>query len=386
MKKKSDFGVGLLVAIGSLIIINYALATTQKVVTEQEKYIDQYYEVDQNGQAKVKIFLGQEQIAELNQEGLDYFLYDNLGSVSAVLSSSGTVKELNDYKPYGSLQCRAGHSLNERQFIGKEKDLETAWQYFGQRYYDQLLGRFTSIDPLLLTDLSKVLANPQYLNSYSYAGNNPMSFIDFLGLSTATVNPMPENGWQFGNEMGQFNGVKAYYNGIGSLDIRRSCVEYAKRYLSETKGLELGTVYDPNYMWNNTDKVNAGISKSPYTLLKYKNGQGFVLPREGDLLIWTDKHNGHVMIVTESSFDTNKNHGYVEIIDQNANVQAVRKFDVVRTDNGYSVMKNKNEAMAGWLSPVNKNDVAANKSTNTAVFLQKAWQSVQRIFNKFWGK
>ncbi len=50
-------------------------------------------------------------------------------------------------------------------FTGKEKD-ESGLHYFGARYYDSDLGKFTSVDPVAENE------------PYSYVSNNPMNFID----------------------------------------------------------------------------------------------------------------------------------------------------------------------------------------------------------------
>ncbi len=47
----------------------------------------------------------------------------------------------------------------------------------GARYYDETLGRFLSVDPLL------DLADPQQWNGYAYANNNPTSMTDPSGLA-----------------------------------------------------------------------------------------------------------------------------------------------------------------------------------------------------------
>ena len=274
-------------------------------------------------------------------------------------------------------------------------DSETDLQYFGQRYYNAPSGRFVSIDPLLLADPGRFLADPQQLNSYSYARNNPIAWIDFWGLSSATMNSEPEGGWALDQVMGQFNGVTAYYNGIGSKRKTHSCVEYAKRYMSEVYGINgIGEVKNPRNMWNIVDAVNKNLANagSDYYFTQHHNGQGFNLPKEGDLLIWTQGTYGHVMVVTESVFDNNTNTGHVEIIDQNASSRAVSEYGIKKTDSGYSVLRKDGKAMAGWLSPVNKNNAVSapastgpvsasfNVSAQRAGFFQRMWNSTRIFF------
>jgi RHS repeat-associated protein len=66
------------------------------------------------------------------------------------------------------------HSMTQR-FTGKERDAETGLDYFGARYFSGAQGRFTSVDPSML---STVLANPQSWNRYTYALNNPLKYVD----------------------------------------------------------------------------------------------------------------------------------------------------------------------------------------------------------------
>ena len=62
---------------------------------------------------------------------------------------------------------------------GKERDAETGLDYFGARYMSAAQGRFTSADPLMA---SANVADPQSWNRYVYAHNNPLKYIDPLGL------------------------------------------------------------------------------------------------------------------------------------------------------------------------------------------------------------
>jgi RHS repeat-associated protein len=56
---------------------------------------------------------------------------------------------------------------------------ETGLDYFGARYFSGGQGRFTSPDPLLNSGRPD---DPQSWNRYAYVGNNPLRYVDPLGL------------------------------------------------------------------------------------------------------------------------------------------------------------------------------------------------------------
>jgi len=121
-----------------------------------------------------------------------YILSDHLSSSSILTDSTGTTAQLSDYKPFGNINYdnEIIDLKNDYKFTGREYDEETNIQYFGARYYDNQLGRFTAIDPLMIDILDakkynkntdEILANPQELNSYSYVANNPVVYVDPTG-------------------------------------------------------------------------------------------------------------------------------------------------------------------------------------------------------------
>jgi RHS repeat-associated protein len=63
---------------------------------------------------------------------------------------------------------------------GKERDAETGLDYFLARYYSGAQGRFLSVDP---ENAGAKHADPQSWNAYSYALNNPLRYVDPLGLA-----------------------------------------------------------------------------------------------------------------------------------------------------------------------------------------------------------
>lgn len=90
-----------------------------------------------------------------------------------------------------SFFLKFGAGIAQATFTGHEYDEENGLQYFGARYLDNEVGKFVSIDPatLLLHDdkefkekydrsIQFYLSDPQGLNSYAYALNNPVKNTD----------------------------------------------------------------------------------------------------------------------------------------------------------------------------------------------------------------
>lgn len=159
---------------------------------QETKYVDKYFEVDENGDYKIHIFLGDEKIVTMdNEESTTYPITDHLGSPTIVTNQAGQAVEINDYESYGKLKSTSSSIDNNYKFTGKEYDEESALQYYGARYMDNEIGRFVSVDPATLEiynpdqfekdygrPLQPFLADPQNLNSYSYVKNNPLKYTD----------------------------------------------------------------------------------------------------------------------------------------------------------------------------------------------------------------
>ena len=98
-----------------------------------------------------------------------YYLKDHLGSTRVVVDEDGDVVESYDYFPFG-LASRTSGGSTIYKFTEKELDNETDFYYFGARYYDAEVGRFTSVDPLAEKYPS--------LSPYNYVANNPLRNYD----------------------------------------------------------------------------------------------------------------------------------------------------------------------------------------------------------------
>ncbi|HZD13415.1 MAG TPA: RHS repeat-associated core domain-containing protein, partial [Candidatus Binatus sp.] len=108
--------------------------------------------------------------ASAKQFVYSYFHVDHLGSVRLVTDPNGAVISRGKFLPFGEEILGASLARNSHQYTGHERDAETGSDYMRARYFSSAIGRFDSVDPIAS------------LNAFEYVHNNPMAFIDPLGL------------------------------------------------------------------------------------------------------------------------------------------------------------------------------------------------------------
>ena len=88
-------------------------------------------------------------------------------------------------------------------------------------HYDPVLGQFTTPDPLFFEDLDRVAKSPVEGNLYSYAGNNPVSFVDPTGTHMADVRVQTplRQGAPDSLALGFWNGLKDFLLGRNNATI-----------------------------------------------------------------------------------------------------------------------------------------------------------------------
>ena len=125
--------------------------------------------------------------------GVQWLVTDHLGTPRMIFDQSGDLAKMrrHDYLPFGeelfvgtggrtTAMGYSGGDKVRQQFTSKERDVETGLDYFGARYYASTQGRFTSADPLYI-EMGR-LGDPQQFNLYAYTRNNPLKFVDSIGL------------------------------------------------------------------------------------------------------------------------------------------------------------------------------------------------------------
>jgi RHS repeat-associated protein len=111
------------------------------------------------------VYSGGSLVASMSGEDVKYYHKDRLSN-RVTTGPNGEVVDKYLSLPFGQSvvdEVKYG-------FTGKEKD-ESGLHYFGARYYDSNLGRFTRVDP--------VKSEP----AYQYVGNNPMNYVDPSGMA-----------------------------------------------------------------------------------------------------------------------------------------------------------------------------------------------------------
>ena len=229
----------------------------------------------------------------LPAEQVFYYHTDPSGTPLAMTDSSGNVVWKADYKPFGEEQSVTETVPNDKRFIGKEKDEETGFSYFGARYEEARIGRFITPDPERAVDpkTSKtnedMLLNPQRLNTYAYALNNPYRFVDTNGLS-----PQDRVNWAFK----QLNSNKDYWK--GEIFRENKCNEFVAAAHSRDADPDAGKYPSAKHGNYNTptvsDLADPNFAKDRLDYIRVTGITQIVQQaKPGDIIVWYDSNPDH---------------------------------------------------------------------------------------------
>jgi RHS repeat-associated protein len=126
------------------------------------------------------VYLNGALVAEIhNSSEVFYHVTDHSGSTHVVTNNLGSIIQRVDYKPYGeTYNVQGAATCFDFGFAGAHRESASGLYDFGARFYHPGLGRFLSLDPLFSN-----FSDPNELNPYAYARNNPLSFVDIGGLA-----------------------------------------------------------------------------------------------------------------------------------------------------------------------------------------------------------
>jgi len=156
--------------------------------------------------------------------------FNPTGSTVALTDMNQNVVNSYAYEPYGRVLNQQETISQPFKFVGQYgvmAEAEDSLYYMRARYYDPAVGRFISEDPLGFGGGD--------VNLFAYAGNNPINYIDPLGL-WAWGDPLPQGIVDFSAGFGD-----ALTSGFGMAGLfgLPSLTEAAR------KGLNVNGVVDP---------------------------------------------------------------------------------------------------------------------------------------------
>ncbi len=101
-----------------------------------------------------------------------YYHEDHLGSSSVITDQAGNLVQETAFYPFGHSRHESTPRLvaDPYQFSQKERDTESGLHYFGKRFYDSMIGKWASADP--------IQEQGGGLNLYAYANENPLKYYD----------------------------------------------------------------------------------------------------------------------------------------------------------------------------------------------------------------
>ncbi len=122
-----------------------------------------------------------EVIARISSGGtVAWYLTDRLGSVRALVNSTGAIIDQINYDGFGNIISESNPSESDRYlWTGREFDRVTGLQYNRARYYDPVTGRWITPDP------SGIAAGDT--NLYRYVKNDPTNLTDPSGRQPRTT-------------------------------------------------------------------------------------------------------------------------------------------------------------------------------------------------------
>jgi RHS repeat-associated protein len=100
------------------------------------------------------------------------------GGVRGLLNVNAGVAAEYRYTPYGEVELSTSSVNQPFRFMARELDSKSGLYYVRNRWYDPLMGRFISEDPIGLAG---------GLNTYAYANNDPINMRDPSGLNPCGI-------------------------------------------------------------------------------------------------------------------------------------------------------------------------------------------------------
>jgi len=191
-------------------------------------------------------------------ETVYYYHFDGLGSVAALSDVNSVIVERYSYDVFGEPNTTSSIG-NPYLFTGRRYDDEVSMYYYRARYYKPGIGRFLQTDPI---------GYAGGLNLYTYCGNDPINWIDPLGLHIMNILPMmrvPSIMWALGNQ--------------GEKCKKKALKQLIKRYKAHMWNLKANQFFGYMHCHEYAEAIlKMGLDNKYYECVRIFDGQWFLGP------------------------------------------------------------------------------------------------------------
>jgi RHS repeat-associated protein len=186
-------------------------------------YFGRYLEQDNQGLTKY-YWAGDQMIARRGpDDAVSYLHQDHLDSTRVVTDEQANVTARYNYGPYGAQKADNLVDGTRHLWQGQRSDDQTGLIYMNARYYDPELSQFISADTIIPN-----LYQPQTLNRYAFANNDPIDNADPFGHMSMRVELKKEQEAQ-----GRY--YRAMYSRSFGCSVFVTCIRYTSGQLLEQK-------------------------------------------------------------------------------------------------------------------------------------------------------
>jgi len=163
-------------------------------------------------------YLGGKLVANKKGSTVTYLHSDYLGSTAAESNTSGTVTSRMHYQPFGE---SIEPPKDDIGYTGHKFDTDLGLSYMQARYYDPVIGRFYSNDPVGTLGHLYGSNGIHGFNRYAYANNNPYKYIDPTGMAPESLEEWGNLGIGALGAVGALGeaGAGVVLTGVGAVDL-----------------------------------------------------------------------------------------------------------------------------------------------------------------------
>lgn len=197
------------------------------------------------------------------------FIHTNyLGTPALETNDKGDIVQMDITDVFGNYVMRDQRNDNayhNKGFTSHEFDDVTGLTYAKARYLDTRMHSFLSVDPLLYSLPQDYLVDPQQMNSYAYARNNPIVYTDPTGLYNKATGEVEKGD--------TFSEILKIINNANKTNYTLSTLQNLNKQITNVNKIYPGQIIKPNNTTPDITRPLDSANKSHGAIASGANGK-----------------------------------------------------------------------------------------------------------------